>query len=220
MRKEVLKKIGILAAVAAVLIILYFCSGKLIAMIKDVDSLKKWLNGFGIFNYLVFVLLVSMQVIVAIIPGGLYQVAGGYIYGTILGSALCVIGCSIGSMIVFLLVRRYGIRFIRLFISEDSLNKTKFITESPKCRLLLTICFIIPGTPKDVISYIAGLTNITFFQWLFICSLGRLPGIFLSVFAGNAFSSNHYGRAILAFCLLAVICFFGALAYKKLKQQE
>ena len=213
------KKLLAFTAILLVILLLSPFSGKLIALIKDVDALKTWLNRFGAFQYLIFILLVSIQVIVAVIPGGPYQIAGGYLYGTLLGSALCVVGCSIGSMVVFLLVKKYGMRIIRIFISENALEKTKFITESKKCRLLLSICFIIPGTPKDAISYIAGLTNISFLHWALICSVGRLPGILLSVFAGNAFSQNNYTHAILAFCFLAVICLTGAWYYKRLSEK-
>lgn len=197
-------------------LLLSFFSEKLINMIKDVDAFRNWLNQFGSLQYLIFTLFVSLQVIAAIIPGGPFQVAGGLLYGTVLGSTLCVLGCSLGSMIVFLLVKKYGMRVIRIFISEEALEKTKFITESKKSRLLLSVCFIIPGTPKDVISYIAGLTNISFFHWFFICSFGRLPGIFLSVFAGNAFRKNNYAHAVIAFALLAVICLIGTLGYKRM----
>ncbi len=212
------KKIVCLFILCLLVVLTYLFSGKLIAQIKDVDSLRSWLNRFGILQYLVFILLVSVQVILAVIPGGPYQVAGGYLYGTFLGSTLCVIGCSIGSIIVFLLVRRYGHRIIRLFIPEKSLEKARFITESKKCRLLLAVCFIIPGTPKDVISYIAGLTTIPLWQWLIICSFGRLPGILLSVFAGQAFSKSNYIHAIIAFVLLAVICLAGTAVYRHIQK--
>lgn len=214
------KKIVCLLVLCLLITLTCLFSGRLISLIKDVDSLRSWLDRFGILQYLVFILLVSVQVILAVIPGGPYQVAGGYLYGTFLGSALCVIGCSLGSMIVFLLVRKYGHQVIRLFISEKSLEKARFITESKKSHLLLAICFIIPGTPKDAISYIAGLTTIPLWQWAIICSIGRLPGILLSVFAGQAFSKNNYYHAVIAFAMLAVICIIGALVYRKIQKQE
>lgn len=213
------KKIITAFIILICLMLLSLFSERLVKMIKDVDGFRNWLDQFGSLQYLVFTFLVSLQVIAAVIPGGPFQVAGGLLYGTVLGSILCVLGCSIGSMIVFLLVRKYGIRIIRIFISEEALEKTKFITESKKSRLLLSVCFIIPGTPKDVISYIAGLTNISFFHWFLICSFGRLPGIFLSVFAGNAFRKNNYAHAVIAFVLLAVICLIGTWGYKRISQK-
>ncbi len=214
------KKLLAAFAILVFLLLMYFFSEKLAAMIKDVDTLKGWLDRFGSFQYVIFVLLVSLQVIAAVIPGGPFQVAGGLLYGTIPGIVLCMLGCTLGSIIVFLLVRKYGMRLIRFFISEDALEKAKFIIESKKSRLLLSVCFIIPGTPKDVISYIAGLTNISFFHWLLICSFGRLPGILLSVFAGNAFRKNNYTHAIIAFVILAVIGALGALWYRQLSKKR
>ena len=214
------KKILAILIMLLIILLLALFSRKLIHVLKDVDGLKRWLNRFGVWQYLIFILLVSIQVVVAVIPGGVYQVAGGFVYGTVLGSILCMIGCAVGSIIVFLMVKKFGMRVIRIFVSEESVEKTRFITDSPKCSLLLSVCFIIPGAPKDVISYIAGLTNISFWQWVLICSIGRLPGILLSGFVGNAFSSNNYSHAIAACLLLAFICLIGAWGYKKIAEKR
>lgn len=219
MLKKYGKKILVLCIILAGVLFLALFSEKLFTLVKNVDSLKNWLDRFGSLQYLVFILLVAVQVIVAVIPGGPYQIAGGLLYGTFLGSVLCVIGCSLGSMFVFLMVRRYGMRVIRIFISKEALEKTKFIIESKQSRRLIAVCFIIPGTPKDAISYVAGLTNISFFHWMLICSIGRMPGILLSVFAGHAFHENQYSYAIFAFILLAVICVCGAWGYKKISSK-
>ena len=214
LKKRVIFIIGLLIVFA----ITYFVGTKLTSIVNDVDGFKETIESYGAWGYVVYVLLVTLQVILAFIPGGPFQMAGGYAFGTTLGTILATVGCTLGSMIVFVLVRKFGRGIIELFISEKDLEKTKFILDSKRSNLILAICFIIPGTPKDAISYIAGLTTIPIWQWFLICSIGRVPGIIFSAIAGDAIYEGNLKVMIMAIIALLVISVIGAFIYKKVKQ--
>ena len=128
-----------------------------------------------------------------------------------------------GSVCVFLLVRRFGQRLAEIFFSPEKLRSVRFLQASPKRDLLFLIVFMLPGTPKDLLCYFAGLTNIRFPVWLLICSLGRLPSIVTSTIGGNALGTKNYWGAILVFVITLAISAAGLLFYDRLcdrKQKE
>ena len=78
---------------------------------------------------------------------------------------------------------------------------------------------MIPGTPKDLLCYFAGLTDIRLSLWLLICSLGRLPSIVTSTVGGDALGTSNYWFAAAVFAITLVISLVGLLFYKKNLQQ-
>ena len=216
--QQLRRLVGILILVFIALVT--YAVGKVImAWVEDPVLFREKIGSYGAFGQVIFVLLVLLQVILAVIPGGPFELAGGYAFGAVRGTLLSILGCSLGSMSVFLLVRKYGHAFIRLFVSDKSLESVRFIAESKKVKILMAICFIIPGTPKDVLSYVAGLTDLSLFEWFMICTVGRLPGIFLTALAGHAAGETNYQAAVIALLVMGGISLLGLLAYGMIKNR-
>ena len=219
--REKSRNIWILAGIVAVIVLLTVLLARfLIPLVRDPEAFREWIDQFGVWAPAVFTLLVMLQVIVAVIPGGPFEVAGGYAFGALQGTVISLIGCTMGSMLVFLLVRRYGMRIVRIFFSEKDVESMSFILDSPKWKWLLTVIFLLPGTPKDLLSYVAGLTRIHPGTWFLICSVARLPAIIVSALAGNAFVTAGYRTAIIYFLVLAAITGLGYLTFKKLRDKH
>ena len=122
---------------------------------------------------------------------------------------------TLGSLIVFLLVRRFGMAFIEIFFSREKIESLKFLRTTGQSRLVLFLLFLIPGTPKDIIAYAVGLTDLSLVSWLFITAVGRFPSILLSTLGGDAIGDRQYGRFIIFFMVTAVIAGVGSLFYRK-----
>ena len=115
--------IAILVAFLAVSAVLYLRIGKpMVDMVRDPARLRAWLDGFGWKSRIVYAAMVCFQVIVAIIPGEPLELAAGYAFGAFEGTLICLAGIFVGSMIVFLLVRRFGVKLVRLFFSDEKIN--------------------------------------------------------------------------------------------------
>lgn len=82
--------------------------------------------------------------------------------------------------------------------------------------MLFLIIFMIPGTPKDLLSYVAGLTDISFPVWLMICSLGRIPSIITSTIGGNALGTKNYWFAIAVFAVTMAVSGVGIWIYDRI----
>ena len=111
-------------------------------------------------------------------------------------------------------------KIVLLFFSEEQIQGIEKRIESSRSKRVMTVIFCIPGSPKDLISYYAGLTDIAPLNWFLICVFGRLPAIILSALGGSAIQDSRYGTAIIVFIILAVITAIGTAIYHKKHKDE
>ncbi len=182
-------------------------------LISDKEAFETWLSGYGNMSRLIYIAIVALQVLLAIIPGEPLEIAGGYIFGALEGTILNLIGATIGSISVFFLVRRFGKALVAQIFPKEKLEKLRFLQSSKKRDILLMLIFMMPGTPKDLLCYFAGLTGIKYSVWLIICSIGRLPSIITSTIGGGALENKQYTLAIVTFIAAAAISLGGILLY-------
>ena len=193
--------------------------------ITDMNSFRSLVDSMGIWGYLAIILMVAVQIILAVIPAGPFQLAAGFAYGNVIGVILNLIGCAIGSGIVFLLVRKFGRKIIKWFVNDSEMDKLDKVINSPRWKWILTIIVLVPGTPKDVIGYFAGLTKLKFWEWMLISTLGRLPAIILTVMGGSAIFDSDIKFAVIIIAVIVVLMALGAIGYKiwldkKVKKDE
>lgn len=192
----------------------------LINFIEDPDSLSLWIEGAGIWGPIVFMLLNTAQVLLAIIPGGPFEVAAGALFGPWLGTIMCDVAMTAGGMMTFFFVRKFGMKFIELFVDRKEIESVKFLHTNEKSTSLLFLFFLFPGTPKDLMCYVVGLTDIKWTSWLIINFVGRFPAILLSALGGSALGEQKYGIFIAAFAIIIVLYFLGTFLYKKLNHSH
>lgn len=192
----------------------YVIAGPMLRFITEPELFRQWVEQHGIVGQIVYVLCMILQVIVALIPGEPLELVAGYAFGALQGTLLCLGAATVGSVLVFWMVRRYGIRLVEIFYSPDKLKNIRFLKSSPQRTLLYTIVFILPGTPKDLLCYFAGLTDMKFSHFLLICSLGRIPSIITSTLGGNALGTAQYFNAIVVLVIAVGISAAGLLVYR------
>lgn len=202
--------LGLVVAAFAALTILAW--KPLTSFASDPESLRLWVIDRGIWGVLVFGFLNALQVVFAVIPGGPFEVAAGYIFGVLPGTLLCDATMTIASVLVYLLVRRFGMRFVELFVSREQIESVRFLQNSHRLRSILFLVFLIPGTPKDVVTYLVGLTTLPLPSWVFICFVGRFPAILLTALSGSALGSAKYG-VVAAVILVFALCYFIGLRF-------
>ena len=184
------KKKWIAAGLLALLVLIVagawrFVGAPLMRFLSDPDALRNWVEAQGWYSRLAFMGMVIFQVIIAFIPGEPFEIAAGYAFGAVEGTILSIAGAAIGSIITFWLVRRFGMRLVRIFFSEEKINSVKFLKTSSARMYLFLVIYMIPGTPKDLLGYFAGLTDIPFPVFCLICTLGRIPSVVTSTLGGK-----------------------------------
>ena len=201
----------LVTAIGLTFCVLYF--GNLKRMATDPVYAREWFAAHHPYSALVYCLLTIVQIFAAFIPGEPLELAAGYAFGAVRGTFLCLLAEGIGSVIVLLLVRRFGPSVVNLFFSDEQLDQLKFLHYSPKRLLLFAAIFMMPGTPKDLLCYFAGLTDIDLTKLIIICTLGRIPSVVTSTLGGSAIGDRKYLFAVIVFAVTAALSLAGIAIY-------
>jgi uncharacterized membrane protein YdjX (TVP38/TMEM64 family) len=182
---------------------------RLVLMLGSKEHMRAYLESWGAWAPVAFMVLQGLQVVIAPIPGELTGVVGGFLFGTWRAVVYSTIGLTVGSALAFMLARLIGLPFVKLFVRPDQFEKLEFLLK-PRGEIALLLLFIIPGFPKDVLSYLLGLTPLTFLKLIVICGLGRLPGTILLGLSGAALYKEDWDLVItlIVICVLVVIVFY------------
>lgn len=211
----------LLTAVIAVSAVVLLCIGKpLIRFVSDADAFRAFVEKNSWWSRVAYLGMLVFQVVFAVIPGGAFEVAGGYAFGAVEGTILSVIGTTLGSTLVFLLVRRWGLKYVLLFFTREQLASAKFMHDEKRLYLISFIAFIIPGTPKDLLCYVAGLTDIRLSHWIVITSIARIPAILISTVGGNAIGTKSYIFAAIVFAVTIGISAAGIFIYRHITKEQ
>ncbi len=185
----------------AIFLFAFIFSEQLFKIFSTPEKLKMWISSLGFIAPFAFICAQALQVIVFFIPGEVPQIAGGYLFGVWLGSLLSLVGITIGSIISFLLSRLLGVPFVYALFKPDKVDAVRHLAESPRAAITFFLFFLIPGIPKDILCYVAGLTPMKLYLFLLLSTLGRLPGILGSALMGDAAAGKRW---ILASIILFV----------------
>ena len=188
----------------------------MVRVASDPDKFRDWVDGHGVWGMLAYMGMVALQVLAALIPGEPLEIAGGYAFGAVKGTLLCLLAASLGSAAVICLVRRYGMRLVEVFFPREKIQSLRFLRSSPRRTLLFLLIFMLPGTPKDLLCYYAGLTDIKLPMLLIICSLGRIPSIVTSTAGGDALGTESYLFALIIFAATFMLSALGLFLYNML----
>lgn len=173
-----------------------------------------WVNENGFLGRIAYIGMMVLQILAAFLPGEPFEMVAGYAFGAIEGTFLCLLASAIGSVLVLLFSRKFGIKFVEMFFKKEQIESVKFLKSSPKRILLFSIIFILPGTPKDLLCYFAGITDIKLWKLILICSFGRIPAVITSTMGGDALGTKSYILAIIVFAITLIISLAGAFIYK------
>ncbi|HEX2945015.1 MAG TPA: TVP38/TMEM64 family protein [Clostridia bacterium] len=186
---------------------------QLTELAKDPGKLSDKLNSYGWKGILLFIGIQILQVVVAAIPGELVQIAGGYIYGTWLGTLYSITGILIGSVLVFFIARIIGYPLVKLLVSREQLEKFNFMINGDKSEAGMFLLFLIPGIPKDILTYIAGITPVRPLRFFIIITIARLPALIASSVIGSSTEKGNYVMVIIL-SVAALILFLAGLFLK------
>ena len=211
-----------LAAAAAVIFLLLFVlmawvvGRPMVRFFRQPELFRQWVDGHGLMGRAAFVAMMVAQILIALIPGEPMEIGAGYAFGFWEGTLLCLLGIAAGSALVFLLVRRFGTRLVEIFFSREKIQSLHFLHQSKKRDLLIFLVLFIPGTPKDLLSYFAGLTDIPLKRWILIATVARIPSVVTSTAGGNAVGDRNYLFAVVVFAATLAISALGLLIYQKI----
>lgn len=157
----------------------------------------------SLISFLVLIVLQAIQIIICILPGQPIQLASSYMYGVIGGYCISIIGAIIGCLITYRLAHFLGVDAMHIIFGEEKVQNYMKKLNSGKALTIVFLIYLVPGMPKDLMSYIAGISNIELKPFLLVSTLGRSPGILGSLLIGYFWARKNYiGIGIVAVIML------------------
>ena len=187
-------------------------------LFKDREAIRLWIETRGVLGPLAFILLQIVQVVIFVIPGEIVQIAGGTPSASGWDTLYSLIGIALGSLANFFAGRLLGRPFVESLFDRDKIERVESVTGSGKGAAGFFLLFVIPGIPKDVLCYVAGVSRLGLLAFLGVSMAGRLPGILGSSYMGSAAYSGAWRGAIIVLVAAAALFFLG-LAFKERIQE-
>lgn len=205
------KRAYIILSIVAIFVIYigYEYYSRFFDVLKSPKEIKKIILSYGRYSIFAFLGLQMLQVIAFFIPGEVIQIAGGYIYGTLLGGILSLVGITLGSSLVYGIARLYGRPLIKKIITEKQLTFFSKVIKLGSMNYVVFLLYLIPGIPKDVLGYICGISEISFRDFLLYSTLGRIPGIFISTYFGAKIYVGNKIMLIVISIVMTILFIFG-----------
>ncbi len=175
---------------------------------------KAYIDSLESSGFFMMMFIQLAQIVVALIPGEVVEFVAGTLYGWLGGLLFCLAGIAIGQTVIFLIVRYLGKDFAQKLAGSDTFNRFKFLQDESKLKTVVFFLFFIPGTPKDLLTYVVPLTKISLKSFLLISIVARIPSVISSTFAGDAFSEQNYLVLIIAYSVILIFSGIGVLVYR------
>ena len=216
-KKVIIATIKLLLLVLIVVLIplyLYFYHQDFLMYFDSFDDIVDFLERYKLQSIPIYILLQIVQIVISVVPGQVFQLAAGYLYSFWPALLFSCIGAFLGTTTTFWLAKFLGQDFVHIFFEKEKTEEYVEKLNSKKAYAIVFLLFAIPGLPKDVVSYAAGLSEMKYKPFIILSMVGRLPGMMGSIIIGSMWHKEEYvGMIILA--IIAVVAFCSCIIYRK-----
>ena len=220
-RKHKVKIFKIILAIV-VLVLIIGIIAYLFPVMKNLSTtegqiaFKEKVDNSGIYGLLSLFSLQVAQIFLIIVPGEPIEILAGMCYGALWGTVFIMISAFIISTTIFLLVRKFGRRFVYDFCDKEKIAKienSKIFQNPVGIEIILFVLFFIPGTPKDLLVYVSGLLPIKTHMFILISTFARFPSVITSTLAGSQLAVGDWKMSILIYVAILLIVAIGVGAF-------
>ena len=195
---------------------IYFFEPQLIDSMSSMENVNALFEHYHAESILVYIGAQILQIIICVIPGQWLQFAAGYMYGFWLGFLYSIIGAAIGSVVTYYLAKLLGRDAMHLIFGDARINEFIHKLNSKKAIVIVFLIFLIPGVPKDLCNYAAGISEMKLKPFLIVSLVGRSPGMMGSLLIGRQIEAGNYTGAIVVAAVAVVLCVVGIIMRKRL----
>ena len=215
LRRRVLTGLVTAASITALLCWEYLPG--LLAWLADARAVRAFVSEHAFVSRLAMLGINIVQVLLAFLPGEPVELASGYAFGFWEGTALCLVASGLATSMIYWATRRWGWKLVGLFFDRSLFDRFSWLKSAKRLELIMFIVFLIPGTPKDFLTYFAGLTNMRFLPVVLIATFGRIPSIVTSTIAASAVGSGNWPLVACTLVASAFLLAVGGLMYRRLR---
>lgn len=217
LRRRVL--IGLVAAASITALLCWEYLPGLLAWLADARAVRAFVSDHAFVSRLAMLGINIVQVLLAFLPGEPVELASGYAFGFWEGTALCLVASGLATSMIYWATRRWGWKLVGLFFDRSLFDRFSWLKSAKRLELIMLIVFLIPGTPKDFLTYFAGLTNMRFLPVVLIATFGRIPSIVTSTIAASAVGSGNWPLVACTLVASAFLLAVGGLMCRRLRSR-
>ena len=215
---SIVKIFLLLIIVIGIPLYIYFCQRDFLNSFENINDIVHFLERYEKESILIYIGLQILQIVISIIPGQVFQMAAGYLYSFWPALLFAVTGAVIGTAISFLLAKILGRDFLHLFFGQEKMNYYIERLNSKQAYIIVFLIYLIPGIPKDMVSYAAGVSEMKFKAFLILSSIGRLPGMIGCLLMGTLLESESYLGVGIIGVVAAIACLLCIIYRKKINR--
>ena len=171
-------------------------------------AFKEKLDSMGPGKFWVMFALEVAQILLVVLPGEPLEIMAGMCFGTAGGTIFVMATVFLTTAIIFWLVRKFGRAYVEEFFNKEKLDKienSKFFKDPKNIEIVMTILFIIPGTPKDLLVYIGGLLPIKPWRFILISTFARFPSVITSTLMGASIVEGNLKWSIIIYAVTFIL---------------
>lgn len=208
-------KIFLLAViVVGIPVYIYSCHGDWLRQFESFEDVVSYLQRYKWQSVIIYIGLQVIQIVISVIPGQVFQFAAGYLYSFFPALLFSIGGALLGTTISFYLAKILGHDFVHLFFGREKTQEYVKKLNSKKAYMVVFILYLIPGLPKDVVSYAAGVSEMKFKPFILLSLIGRLPGMMGSIMIGSMWHNGEY-FGMIALGIVAAAAFVLCIVFRK-----
>lgn len=186
-------RIAIGLALALLLGLLYWWlwTSGLLDVLEDQEALRSHFRSMGAWGPAAIVGGMAIAIVLSPVPSGPIALVSGAVFGPIEGTLYIVGGAELGAIVAFLVARLLGYELVRLSTRAEPLLER--LRQSRSQNWLMAAVFasrLVPFVSFDAVSYVAGLTPLSFWRFALATLLGVMPISFVLAFFGDEFVSS------------------------------
>lgn len=158
------------------------CATGIISKINSIQGLRDYIAQFGNMAVVLYILFSFLQVVVLPVPGSVTVAAGVALFGPLKCAIYSFIGIVSGSVVAFAIGRWIGYKAVKWIVGKDTLDKWLAKLKN-KDYLILSIMFLLPMFPDDVLCFVAGLSSMTWTYFIIMIVVTRLISVFTTAYS-------------------------------------
>ncbi len=210
------KSVYVTLALTLLPFLVFFLLGYLFpfSIFSNPQSLRNYIQGFGIYSPLVFILINILQVVISPISWPVTSQASGYIFGLWVGFALNWVGRVIGSIIAFYLARQYGKKVVDRFVDNKTVDKLEKMINKGAVYVFLVLT--LPSILDDELCWASGLLGMKPKTFFWVTTLGSITGSFAGAYVGSTLAENN----IIPFIVNIALVIIGVIVLSQKKKLD
>ena len=210
-------KLGfLLVIIIGVPLYIYFFQHQLIDNVSSTEKVQQLLNSNKMLSIPIYIAPQIVQIVICIIPGQWLQMGAGLAWGFWAGYLYSLIGALIGSVLTYYIANWLGKDAMYVIFGQEKMNTYVEKLRSKRAIVIVFLIFLIPGVPKDLCNYAAGISEMKLKPFLAASLLGRTPGMMGSLLIGKHIGTSSYTTAIIIGVVAVLLFVLGLVFHKKI----